>query len=171
MAVCASQSALCEPPERSIKTMTEAAKVEINKSGFSFRLTDLDGRVVTNFDRRFKGKVVLVDVFGTWCPPCRKLAPFLKTLHEKYGEQGLEIVSIAFEKGTDKSDHLKKIKEFHREFGSDYTVLYGGSIADARDVLPLSVARIGFSTVILMDDKGTARYVRRWLFKGHDAGD
>ena len=59
---------------------------------FRFAFPDLEGSLVTRDDPRFRGKVMLVDVFGTWCPTCHDAAPVLVALDREYRERGLAIV-------------------------------------------------------------------------------
>jgi thiol-disulfide isomerase/thioredoxin len=64
---------------------------------FQFAFPDLDGRLVTNDDPRFRGKVVLVDVFGSWCPTCHDAAPVLVGLYREFHNRGFEVVGLAYE--------------------------------------------------------------------------
>ena len=64
---------------------------------FTFSFPDLNGRIVTEADPKFKGKVVMVSIGGSWCPNCHDEAPFLGELHEMHRAQGLEIVLLSFE--------------------------------------------------------------------------
>src|SRR5262249_48628775 len=57
---------------------------------FAFRFPEISGKLVSNTDRRFQDKVVLVNVTGTWCPNCHDEAPFLQELYRKYRALGLE---------------------------------------------------------------------------------
>src|SRR5262249_56383491 len=77
---------------------------------FDFPLPDVDGKNVSLAD--FKGKVTIVDIWGTWCPPCRKEIPHFVDLYKSFKPKGLEIVGInCNEEGT--RDEVKKtIKDF-----------------------------------------------------------
>lgn len=64
---------------------------------FRFAFPDLDGRLVRSEDPRFAGKVVVVDIFGSWCPNCNDEAPVLAGWHREWADDGLDIVGLAFE--------------------------------------------------------------------------
>ncbi len=159
LALLATASAGAQLSETKVDELAEAAAADLQTKGFKFSFTDLAGEVVTEGDERFEGKVLLVDIWGTWCRPCRKEAPFLAALYETYKEQGLEIVGIAFEVSEDKAANIERIELFLEESKPGYTNLYGGRTKETETVLPLSVARLGFPTVIIIDRKGVVRKV------------
>jgi thiol-disulfide isomerase/thioredoxin len=103
-----------------------------------FSAHDLNGKLVTDADPRFRGKVVLVNITGSWCPNCHDEAPFLEELYRKYRKQGLEIVALSFEEAEQLKD-LTRLKAFIRNYGIDYTVLVGGETTDLPKVLPQAV--------------------------------
>ena len=136
----------------------EAPKIERDR--ISFELADLAGRKVSLSDDRFKDKVVLVDLWGTWCPPCRKAIPFLVDLHERYGSDGLEIVGIAFEEGEDIETRHKTMREFAGANGIDYLILdgEGNSQEQAMKVLPALTEVYGLPTMFVVGRDGTVKY-------------
>ena len=82
----------------------------------AWKLQDLDGKTVSSDD--FKGKVVILDFWATWCPPCRAEIPGLIDLQKTYGKQGLMVVGVSVDQGgTD------VIKPFVEKFGMNYPVL------------------------------------------------
>ena len=66
----------------------------------------------------YKGKVVLLNFWGTWCGPCRREIPDFNKLHDKYQKDGLEIVGITITSGSPKN-----IFSFMKEWDIEYTVL------------------------------------------------
>lgn len=92
-----------------------------------FSLPDLQGNVVSLKDSRFRNKVVLVNLWGTWCGGCVKEIPVLVSMQEKYRKQGLEIIGIAFEEG-DHETQLRSVEKFLEGKSINYTILTGGTI-------------------------------------------
>jgi thiol-disulfide isomerase/thioredoxin len=60
-----------------------------------FKLSTLDGKTVTLSE--FAGKVVYVDFWATWCPPCRRSFPWMEKMYQKYNDHGLEIIAISLD--------------------------------------------------------------------------
>lgn len=67
----------------------------------------------------WRGRVLVVNFWGTWCPPCREEIPIFVRLQERYGERGLQFVGIAL-------DQREKVVEFAKEFKINYPLLMGG---------------------------------------------
>jgi len=103
-----------------------------------FSAPDLNGQLVTEADPRFKGKVVLVNIMGSWCPNCHDEAPFLEELYKTYRARGLEIVSLSFEDAEQLKDPVR-LRAFIANYGIDYTVLLGGEPSDVHAKLPDAV--------------------------------
>ena len=109
-------------------TAAHAKEPFVEGDELSFRLHDLAGRDVTSSDERFHGKVVFVDIFGTWCTPCLSTIPTLRKLHADYSGDGLVIVAIAFEHGDDADERRGYLRWFVESNGISYLVLDGGAI-------------------------------------------
>jgi thiol-disulfide isomerase/thioredoxin len=102
---------------------------------FQFAFPDLAGHVVANTDPRFRGKVVVVDIMGSWCPNCHDEAPFLQAMYAKHHRQGLEIVALDFEQPDQLADP-QRLKAFVARYGVTYTVLLAGQPKEVHDKLP-----------------------------------
>ncbi len=81
-------------------------------------LKDLNGDVVKLSS--FKGKVVLINFWATWCDPCKEEIPFLVEFYERYKGAGLVILGVNLDK------RRKKVPPFVVEFGINYPILMGG---------------------------------------------
>lgn len=81
-----------------------------------FKLATIGGEEFYLSD--YKGKVVMLNFWGTWCPPCRKEIPDLVNLQTKYNKDGLEIVGITLNSGS-----AKEIQKFANEKQMNYTIL------------------------------------------------
>jgi thiol-disulfide isomerase/thioredoxin len=100
-----------------------------------FSAVDLSGKTVTESDRRFEGKVVLINVMGSWCPNCHDEAPFLQELYRTYRTRGLEVVALSFEDSEQLKDPTR-LRAFIAAYGIDYTVLLGGEPSEVSAKLP-----------------------------------
>lgn len=90
------------------------------KDGGTFQLTDLDGRPIRLADLR--GKVVWINFFATWCPPCQQETPILRTLAERYRERGLEIIGISVQE-TSPAD----VTAYAKRYQLPYTIGFDAS--------------------------------------------
>jgi thiol-disulfide isomerase/thioredoxin len=97
---------------------TRFTSVKDPGAAFEFSFPDLDGHIVSNTDARFRRKVVIVSIGGSWCPNCHDEAPFLMELYRKYRDRGLEIVFLSFEEAKE----LKSLRNCRRS--SSYDVEY-----------------------------------------------
>jgi len=105
---------------------------------FVYNFPDVQGKLVSNEDPRFKGKVVLAIVTGTWCPNCHDEARYLVQLYKKYHDQGLEIVALDFEE-ADQQKSLIRVNAFIKQYGVPYTYLIAGTPDEMWDKIPQAV--------------------------------
>jgi len=102
---------------------------------FAFNFPDADGKLVSNDDPRFKGKVVLAIVTGTWCPNCHDEAQFLVELDKKYRDKGLAIVALDFEE-PEQQGSLVRERAFVKQYGVKYTYLIAGAPTEMWEKVP-----------------------------------
>lgn len=123
---------------------------------FRFAFENLDGETVSSEDQRFDGKVVLVNIFGSWCPNCNDEAPLLAAWDERYAEQGLEIVGIAYEFTGDPDRDRRQVRRYAERHGIDYTLLLGG-VSDKRaaaETLPDLTDVVAYPTSVFIGRDG-----------------
>ncbi len=123
---------------------------------FTFALKDLNGDPVTNDDARFRGKVVLINITGSWCPNCHDEAPFLAALYKKYRPEGLEIVALSFEEADQLKD-TERLRAFIKKYGIEYTVLVGGEPSEAPSKLPQAANWNAWPTTFFVGRDGLVR--------------
>lgn len=125
---------------------------------FRFAFPDLTGQLVTNEDPRFRGKVVLVNIGGSWCPNCHDEAPFLSSLYQKYQGRGLEVVGLSFEEG-DQLTNPTRLRAYMKEYGIKYTVLLAGEPDQLNEKVPQGVNLNSFPTTFILGRDGRVRAV------------
>jgi len=123
-----------------------------------FSAPDLDGHIVSNTDRRFRNKVVIVAIGGSWCPNCHDEAPFLMELYRQYHSRGLEIVALSFEEAEQLNDPTR-LRAFIRRYGIAYPVLLAGQQSDLNDKLPQAVNLNAWPTTFFLGRDGRVRSV------------
>jgi thiol-disulfide isomerase/thioredoxin len=118
-------------------------------------LSKLNGRK-TNLDLAKNGQVTLIQIMGTWCPNCIDEANLLKELHAAYGKQGLEIIALGFEVGTDTKKQRSRLKRFVKDLQVNYPVYLAGTSSKeaAAAYFPMLNGIMSFPTSILVDEQG-----------------
>jgi peroxiredoxin len=90
-----------------------------------FTLTDTQGHPFTL--SQLHGKIVVLNFWATWCPPCKDEIPWFVDLQKQYGAQGLQVVGVSMDDPSDRNDVIK----FAKEAGVNYPVVLGQqSVAD-----------------------------------------
>jgi peroxiredoxin len=131
-------------------------KDDAKRLDFTFR--DVDGKRVSLSDERFRGKVVLVTLGGTWCPNCHDEALFLVSFYREYRDKGFEIIALMFERHADFDKASKAVRRYRTDMGIEFTSLIAGTADDeAGKALPTLSGIYGYPTTILIDRKGEVR--------------
>lgn len=144
--------------EGEAKKAAEEATAALAKEplfAFDFEVTTLEGAKLKLSD--LKGKVVIVDFWGTWCPPCRKEIPHFVKLYAAYKEKGLEIVGLAAEQVQDLGEAAKLVKEFAEKAGIKYPLAAIGQDDAALQAVP---DLEGFPTTLWIDREGKVRLMK-----------
>ena len=117
---------------------------------FDFQLMDMNGEEVALND--FQGKVMIVDIWGTWCPPCRAEVPSFVRLQEMYGDAGLQIVGINYERGSSDEEKIEKVVDFAESNGINYPCVMG-----TKEVQKQIPNFEGYPTTLFVDRSGIVR--------------
>jgi thiol-disulfide isomerase/thioredoxin len=109
------------PPAEGLRPGSLAPELEVAlDDGTTYQLTDLDGNPI-RLDA-LRGKVVWINFWASWCPPCQQETPILRELDERYGDQGLEIIGISVQE-TSPDD----IAEYAERYDLAYTIGFDAS--------------------------------------------
>ena len=130
-----------------------------DKVEFSF--PDLDGNLVRLDDEKYKGKVVILQIFGTWCPNCMDETRFYSDWYRKNSEQGVEIIGLAYEIKPDFDYARDRVLTMKTKLEVPYDFLIAGtsSTESASESLPMLNRVMSFPTSIIIDRKGKVRRI------------
>ena len=145
------------------------------KKGFTkldFTFPDLNGNKVSLSDPKYKDKVVIVTLAGSWCPNCHDEAGFLSPFFDKYHSKGLEIIGLMYENYDDAARAIRQIKKFRDKFNIKYDLLLAGANnkGEASKTLPMLNKVMAFPTTIFIDRKGRVRKINTG-FSGPGTGE
>jgi thiol-disulfide isomerase/thioredoxin len=131
-----------------------------------FRFPDLNGRMVSPKDARFKDHVLMVQVMGSWCPNCVDETLLLNEMYAELHEQGLDVVALAFERYTEPLKAVAALKHFREELGVKYDILYAGDASKelAAKQLPFLDHIMSYPTCIFIDRAGKVRRIRTGFY-------
>ena len=152
-----SQSFTGNPNESA--ALPDATKLTLLKEGYStldFSFPDANGRLVSIKDEKFRGKVVIITISGTWCPNCIDEANFLVPWYKKNKARGVEAIAIFYERQTDAAYVKKALDRFRQKYNVPYEQVFGGK-ADKQFVaasLPALNTFLSFPTMIIIDKDG-----------------
>ncbi|HRP54608.1 TlpA disulfide reductase family protein [Agriterribacter sp.] len=126
------------------------------KLDFTFK--DVDGKPVSINEPRFKNKVIIVQILGSWCPNCMDETVFMHELYKKYRSKGVEIVGLAYERTADFTRSQQSVRNFMKRLKVEYPVLITPvAVSDpqrAEKTLPQLEKIPAFPTTIFTDRKG-----------------
>lgn len=124
----------------------------------NFSFPDLDGKQVSITDERFKNKVVIVQIMGSWCPNCMDETAFLSEYYRNNKDRGVEVVALAYEYYEDRTLAANSVRKFQKRFNVQYPMLLTGvTVADTlrtEKTLPQLTKIKSFPSTIFIDKQG-----------------
>lgn len=129
------------------------------KSRFDFTFRDQQGKEVSLHDEKFRNKVVVVTLGGSWCPNCHDEAAFLVPFYQEYRARGVEIVALMFERHGEFDRAAQAVRGYRKDLGIEFTTLIAGvsDTDEASKALPTLTGIYGYPTTIVVDRAGTVR--------------
>lgn len=138
-------------------------KIKPNAPRFQFSYPDLDSNIVSSNDERFKNKVIVIQILGSWCPNCLDETAFLADNYAHYSSMGVEFVGLAFERTDQFATSIKALKTFREKFNPPYPILIPPvAVSDTlltEKVFPQLDKIVAYPTSIFIDKNGYIRKV------------
>ncbi len=154
--------------------MPDQESLTFLKEGYEkidFSFPDLDGKKVSPLDERFRNKVVVLQIFGTWCPNCMDETKFLSAWYEKNKDRGVEILGLAYERKPDFTYASERVKKMKAKLNVPYDFVIAG-VDDkdkAGETLPMLNKVLAFPTTIFIGKDGKVKHIRTG-FEGPGTG-
>ncbi len=145
-------------------SLPDLKKLTFLKPGFdkiSFELPNPSGKKVSLSDERYRNKVVIIELMGSWCPNCLDESRYLAPYYKKMKDQGVEVIGLAFEYSPDLRISGPKIENFKKRIGLEYEILFAGQPNDENiaQVLPMLHKINGYPTTFIIDKSGKVREI------------
>jgi thiol-disulfide isomerase/thioredoxin len=143
------------PDPETLTWLTEGHKT----LGFAF--PDLDSNLVSLQDERFRDKVVVVQLLGTWCPNCMDETRYLAPWYDQNRDRGVEVIGLAFEYKPDFDYAAGRVSKMKEKLDVNYPVLIAGTSdkAEASKALPELNRVVAFPTTIFVGRDGEVKYI------------
>ena len=157
--------------------LPNADQLTFLKDGFDrlkFSFPDQDGNMISLDDDRFKDKVVVVQIMGTWCPNCLDESKYYTKFYDANKDRGFEIVALAFEYAKTPTKAFNSISRLKDKLNINYPVILAQYGSDdkgkAQEKLPMLNHILSYPTSIFIDKTGKVRKIHTG-FNGPATGD
>jgi len=135
------------------------------KPGFDrldFNFPNLDNQQVSLADEKYKGKVVILQIMGSWCPNCMDETKFFSGFYKLNRGKGLEVIALAYERTGDLEKAKANVQRLKKRFDCEYDFLIAGTTSDkaeAAKTLPALKELNCFPTTVYVDKNGKVRKI------------
>jgi thiol-disulfide isomerase/thioredoxin len=140
----------------------------------NFRFPDLQGKWVSINDEKYRHKVVIIQLMGSWCANCLDETRFLIDFYKENHEKGVEIIALTYEYSTDATRSKASVEKFKKLLGVPYPILMTGVTAGddqkAAKTLPQLTDIRSFPTTLILDREGRVRKIET-SFYGPGSGE
>lgn len=147
---------------------TQVTQLKPGESKLNFAFKDVSGKNVSINDARFKNKVVVIQIMGSWCPNCMDESQFLSSFYKEYKNKGVEVVALAYEYSTDFNRSKASIQKFINRFGIKYPVLITPTTTSdeqrTEKTLPQLTSIRSFPTTIFLSKNGNVAKIHQGFY-------
>lgn len=154
--------------------MPDAESLTYLKEGYDkidFHFPDLNKNLISPGDERFKNKVLILQLFGTWCPNCMDETKFLAPWYLENQSRGVEILGLAYERKDDFNYAKERILKMKDKLKVPYDFVIAGvnDTQKAAETLPMLNRLVGFPTTIIIGKDGKVKHIHTG-FEGPGTG-
>jgi thiol-disulfide isomerase/thioredoxin len=161
-------------PDAKVESSGAMMYLKDGEEKLNFRFPDLDSNMVSINDEKFRNKVVVVQLMGSWCPNCMDETAFLSEFHKKNRNRGVEVIGLAYEYTSDFRKAEKTLRKFQQRHKVEYPFLNTGvTTSDSlrtEKTLPQFTPIKVFPTTIFLGKDGKVRKVHPG-FDGPGSGE
>jgi len=125
---------------------------------FRFAFPDSEGKIISSDAPAFIGKVVIVQIMGTWCPNCLDETKFLLNYLKENDHPDLKVIALGFEKHGE-AENIQLLKDFKERLEIPYEVLSAGSPKKSAEALPMLNHIMSYPTLIIIDKQDQVRTI------------
>lgn len=152
--------------------LKDAGTISTYEGKPAFTLPDADSNLVSLSDPKYKGKVVILQIMGTWCPNCMDEGAFLSEFYKKYKSKGVELIGLSFERTDDFQKASKYLKNVANRFSIEYPLLFAGTTGtkNMEKVLPGIKNFFSYPTTIFIGKDGEVKHIHAG-FNGPATGE
>lgn len=126
---------------------------------FDFEFPDESGKLLRLSDARWKGKVIVLQIMGTWCPNCLDESAFLADFYRRNHGAGFQVIALAFEKTSDTLRAFQNIRRLRERLNIEYPILLAGNREESSKKLPMLNRIMGYPTTIFLDKNKKVRRI------------
>jgi thiol-disulfide isomerase/thioredoxin len=155
-------------------SLPDADKMTYLKDGYEkidFSFPDINGNLISPTDEKYKDKVLIIQLFGTWCPNCMDETRFLAPWYEENKDRGVEIIAIAYENKPEFDYASKRVEKVIDKMDVGYDFVLAGSRdkQEASKTLPMLNRVVAFPTTIFIGKDGKVKKIHTG-FNGPSTG-
>lgn len=155
--------------------LPDAESLTYLKKGYdriAFSFPDVNGKPVSLEDEKYRGKVVILQLLGTWCPNCMDETRFLAPWYDENKDRGVEIIGLAYERKADFGYASARVRKMVEKMGVKYDVLIAGTNEEgnASQSLPMLNAVMAFPTTLYVGKNGKVKKIHTG-FTGPGTGE
>ncbi|MEJ8818213.1 TlpA disulfide reductase family protein [Lacibacter sp. H407] len=153
---------------------TQTTELKPGESKLNFTFKDVNEKNISINDARFKNKVVVIQIMGSWCPNCMDESKFLSSFYKEYKNKGVEVIALAYEYSTDFNRSKASVQKFIKRFGIQYPVLITPTTTSdeqrTEKTLPQLTPIRSFPTTIFLSKNGNVAKIHQGFY-GPGTGD